>query len=88
MHARLVFGDRRVLMASDWMIGQPYDRMAGFSLSFNLPDRGRREAGVRRDGRGRPVNMPMEKTFWAETFGMLVDRFGTPWMIGGEAAKV
>ena len=21
------------------------------------------------------------KTFWAERFGMLVDRFGTPWMI-------
>jgi PhnB protein len=27
--------------------------------------------------------MPMQKTFWAETFGMLVDRFGTPWMVGG-----
>jgi PhnB protein len=29
------------------------------------------------------VNMPMQKTFWAESFGMLVDRFGTPWMVGG-----
>jgi PhnB protein len=25
----------------------------------------------------------MQKTFWAESFGMLVDRFGTPWMVGG-----
>jgi PhnB protein len=25
----------------------------------------------------------MTKTFWAEAFGMLVDRFGTPWMVGG-----
>ena len=25
--------------------------------------------------------MPLEKTFWADRFGMLIDRFGTPWMI-------
>jgi PhnB protein len=27
--------------------------------------------------------MPIQKTFWAEAFGMLVDRFGTPWMVNG-----
>jgi PhnB protein len=27
------------------------------------------------------VKMPFEKTFWADRFGMVVDRFGTPWMI-------
>jgi PhnB protein len=25
----------------------------------------------------------MQKTFWSEGFGMLVDRFGTPWMVNG-----
>jgi PhnB protein len=25
--------------------------------------------------------MPMGKTFFAERFGMLTDRFGVPWMI-------
>jgi PhnB protein len=25
--------------------------------------------------------MPMEETFFAERFGMVTDRFGTPWMI-------
>jgi PhnB protein len=29
------------------------------------------------------VHMPLQKMFWAEAFGMLVDRFGTPWMING-----
>lgn len=24
--------------------------------------------------------MRLEKTFWVEAFGMLVDRYGTPWM--------
>lgn len=32
--------------------------------------------------------MPMQKTFWVEAFGMLVARFGTPWMLsGGEAGS-
>ncbi len=25
--------------------------------------------------------MPFEKTFWADRFGMLVDRYATPWRI-------
>ena len=29
--------------------------------------------------------MPLEKTFWAERFGMLTDRFGIPWLINCEA---
>jgi PhnB protein len=27
------------------------------------------------------VIMPLQKTFWSEAFGMLVDRFGAPWMV-------
>jgi PhnB protein len=30
------------------------------------------------------VLMPLEKTFWAARFGMLVDRFGIPWLINCE----
>jgi PhnB protein len=25
--------------------------------------------------------MPIQQTFWATRFGMLVDQFGIPWMI-------
>jgi PhnB protein len=32
---------------------------------------------------GGKVNMPLGETQWAETFGMVVDRFGTPWGING-----
>jgi uncharacterized glyoxalase superfamily protein PhnB len=34
-----------------------------------------------KDGR---VVMPLEKTFWSAGFGMLVDRFGVPWLINCE----
>jgi PhnB protein len=25
--------------------------------------------------------MSLQATFWAEGFGMLIDRFGTPWIV-------
>ncbi|HXG77807.1 MAG TPA: hypothetical protein VNJ31_00520 [Methyloceanibacter sp.] len=33
---------------------------------------------------GGAARMPLSETFWAVKFGMLVDRFGTPWMINCE----
>jgi PhnB protein len=35
--------------------------------------------------------MPFGKTFWAEGFGVLVDRYGIPWMVndaGDQAASM
>ena len=32
------------------------------------------------------VQMPIQETFWAARFGMLVDKFGTPWMVNCEKA--
>jgi PhnB protein len=28
--------------------------------------------------------MPLQQTFWAARFGMVVDRFGIPWMVNCE----
>ena len=33
------------------------------------------------------VTMPLQKTFWAEAFGMVNDRFGTPWMVNAGAIQ-
>jgi PhnB protein len=30
---------------------------------------------------GGRVTMPLAKTFWSAGFGMVTDRFGTPWMV-------
>jgi PhnB protein len=30
--------------------------------------------------------IPLEKTFWAARFGMVIDRFGIPWLINGEGS--
>ena len=32
---------------------------------------------------GGKINMPIGPTFWAQRFGALTDKFGTPWLING-----
>lgn len=81
MHANLII-DGRNLMASDTPAGQA-GGMSGFSLSlaYQSADEARRIFDQLAEG-GK-VTMPVSKTFWAEAFGMLTDRFGTPWMVMG-----
>ena len=87
LHARLVV-DGRVLMASDGMVGQPYEGMKSFSVSLIYPTAAEARRIFDALAKGGQVQMAFEKTFWAEGFGMLVDRFGTPWMVnGGMASK-
>jgi len=80
MHARLVI-DGRALMASDAISEDPFEGARGFALSLNYHsvDEGHRAFQALSDG--GTVQMPMQQTVWAAAFGMLVDRFGTPWMI-------
>ena len=87
MHAALVIDGRR-LMASDSMVGHPYEGMHGFSLSLVYPTVAEANKVFGALAEGGKVTMPMQKTFWVESFGMLVDRFGTPWMVNGGAPSL
>jgi PhnB protein len=87
MHAHLLI-DGRNLMASDTPPGQPMPAPSGFALSLNYPSADAARKVFDALAAGGKVTMPMAKTFWIESFGMLTDRFGTPWMVGGgEPAK-
>ncbi|MGA9423401.1 MAG: VOC family protein [Rhodanobacteraceae bacterium] len=80
MHVRLAVGGQ-TLMGSDWMADRPFERPQGFSVSLDVESVAEAErifAAFAEDG---TVRMPLEKTFFAERFGMLVDRFGISWMI-------
>ena len=83
MHACLVI-DGRMLMASDSPPGM-HKPMGGFSLSLNYPTPREAERIFHALADGGTVMMPMGKTFWADAFGMVTDKFGTPWMVGGGA---
>jgi len=82
MHARLVV-QGRALMASDQPPGAPAQAMAGFALSMQYATVEEARRIFDRLSEGGKVTMPLTRTFFADTFGMLVDRFGTPWMVGG-----
>ena len=69
MHGSVTFGDQ-VLMGGD-VAPNRYEEPKGFSLSVHLDNPAEAErifAELSRDGQSV---MPLEKTFWAERFGML-----------------
>ena len=82
MHARMTIGDA-VLMGSDAPPSH-FRPPAGFSVSLQMKDLAEANRVFGTLGAGGTVQMPFEKTFWARGFGMLVDRFGTPWMVNCE----
>ncbi len=85
LHARLVLGDQ-VLLASD-SPPEYYEKPQGLYVSLNVNDPADAERIFHALATNGTVKMPFEKTFWAAGgFGMLVDRFGTPWMINCEQA--
>ena len=83
MHAAIELDDQRMLMASDTPAGQPYQGMKGISLSLFYVTVKEAQRAFDALNEGGKVSMPMSPTFWADTFGMLTDRFGTSWMISG-----
>ena len=61
-----------------------YQRPAGFSLSVNVNDPGEAERIFHALAENGSIRMPIQQTFWAVRFGMLVDQFGIPWMVNCE----
>lgn len=84
LHARLSFGDS-VLMASDAPL-QHRQNPQGFFVNINVPDTAAGERIFQALAEAGSVKQAYAKTFWAEGFGMLVDRFGTPWMVNVQPA--
>ena len=93
MHSHLQVG-AQAIMASDTlpaMPGQPevcaggYDKPQGMWVSIGLDSVAEGQCvfdALAQDGR---VTMPFAPTFWSAGFGMVTDRFGTPWMVNVNA---
>jgi PhnB protein len=84
LHARLTIGGE-VLMASDCPPDR-YEAPKGFSVSLMVANPSEAERIFKALSENGKITMPMEQTFWAARFGMLIDRFGIPWMINCEPA--
>jgi PhnB protein len=80
MHAHLV-GGLGVLMASD--IAPDMTSDPGNTITVSLsgdPGEGIEDAWSKLSDDGQ-VTMPFEKQMWGDMFGMVVDKFGVPWMV-------
>ena len=84
LHARLGLGED-VIMGSDAPPGH-FEQPKGFSVTIQLTDPGEADRIFQRLADGATVTMPIQQTFWATRFGMLLDRFGTPWMVNCQPA--
>jgi len=82
LHATLNFGDN-VLAGSDSLPGQ-YERPKGFQVLLGIDDQVEAERIFNALAENGTVLMPIQQTFWALRFGVLVDRFGIPWEVNCE----
>jgi PhnB protein len=88
LHARLALPDGGVLFAGDAPAHAPYDGIKGVSITLNYNTTAQAQKVFDALSAGGTVTMPMQPAFWAKTWGMLVDRFGTPWIVNGELLPI
>ncbi len=79
MHACFQIGDTEVMASDGMAAGKP--EFKGFSLSLNAPSDAEAQRLFKALGEGGQVQMPLAKTFFASSFGMVADRFGVSWMV-------
>ena len=84
MHATIKIGDSAIMMCDT-----PDAATASSNISLALGMNEVEKAKLMFDNlsEGANVTMPLDKTFWAEAFGMLTDKFGINWMINCDAPK-
>ena len=79
MHMSLRIGDSVVMASDGRCTGQP--SFHGFALALTAADDAEAARKFAALAEGGEVQMPLAKTFFASSFGMVADRFGVPWMI-------
>jgi PhnB protein len=79
MHVTLQIGDQ-VLQGADAPPGQ-FTKPAGFCVALHFDDVADGERVFAALGHNGKVQQPFQPTFWAKGFGMLIDQFGTPWIV-------
>ena len=85
MNAAFRIGDTE-LMADDGMAEKAAE-FKGMTLAIEAADDAEAKRVFAALGEGGKVTMPLMKTFWTSSFGMLTDQFGVPWMVNVAAPK-
>ena len=79
MHALFRVGDATIMASDGNCQGKP--SFQGFALTLNAADAAEAKRRFDALAEGGQVQMPLNETFFAKSFGMLADRFGVSWMV-------
>lgn len=80
MHCTMKIGGTHLMMCDDFH-SENFSTDGNISLAIGLNDTGKAHEMFDNLADGGNVTMPLDKTFWAEAFGMVTDKFGINWMV-------
>jgi PhnB protein len=81
MHAQLEADNGFTLMASDTPAGMQRSPGDTITISLSGDDADDLHGYWEKLSAGGNVTMPLEKQMWGDEFGMVIDKFGVPWMV-------
>jgi PhnB protein len=87
-HATMRIGSTEI-MASDCGCETPSSKtnFAGFSLALRVETPAKAERFFAALSEGGQVQMPLQETFYASRYGIVLDRFGVSWKVMVESGK-
>jgi PhnB protein len=81
MHATLEADNGITFMASDTPDRMEYKAGTNYSMSLSGDNEAELKGYFEKLLIGGNITMPLEKAPWGDTFGMITDRFGVPWLV-------
>ncbi|WP_309069177.1 VOC family protein [Microbacterium sp.] len=87
MHGQLDLDNGFTLMASDTPTGMEYDAGARITVCLFGDDGPELSPVFDRLAEGGQVVEPYTQAPWGDSFGMLTDRFGVPWMLNAGSGE-
>lgn len=81
MHSQLETPGGMVLMGADTPTGMEFTPGSSITVSLSGDDEGELRGYWDHLAEGGTVAMPLEAAPWGDSFGQLVDRYGTSWMV-------
>lgn len=85
MHGSIRIGETELMASDGRLADQPL--FEGVALTISARDAAEAERRFAALEAGGTVRMRLEKTFFAERFGMVDDKFGLTWMVMGGAVR-
>jgi len=81
MHAMLEADNGITFMAADTPSHMEYKAGINYSMSLSGDNEAELRGYFEKLSAGGNVTMPLEKAPWGDTFGMVTDKFGVPWLV-------